>query len=277
MNGVQLAAALREGRRVYGTAILSTSPVWPAMIARTGADFVFIDTEHIPIPRDTLTWMCRSFSALGIVPIVRTPAPDPYQACMALDSGAVGVVAPYLESVDQVIELRGAAKFRPLKGQRLERALAGEESLEPALVSFLREHNQDRLLIVNIESIAGIEALDDILKVPDLAAILVGPHDLSINMGLPEQYEHPDYNAAVRTIIQKSRAAGVGVGVHFSEGIERELVWAKEGANLIVHASDMALVEQGLRRDFERFRRELGDPGAPRRQGPPTPSAPDVV
>jgi 4-hydroxy-2-oxoheptanedioate aldolase len=72
------------------------------MIAQVGLDFVFIDTEHVPIDRPGLAWMCRAYDALGLAPIVRIPAPDPYLACQVLDAGATGVVAPYLETVIEI-------------------------------------------------------------------------------------------------------------------------------------------------------------------------------
>jgi staphyloferrin B biosynthesis citrate synthase len=259
MNGAELRQALREGRRVYGTCVVSTSPQWPAMIAGTGLDFVFIDTEHIPIERDRLSWMCQTFRTLGLPPIVRIPKPDPYIACMALDGGASGVVAPYMESVDEVHELRGAVKYRPLKGQRLERVLDGTEALDETLSAYIANHNKHNLCIVNIESVPAIAALDDLLAVPDVDALLIGPHDLSINLGIPEQYADPRFTDAVKEIVDKGRSAGVGVGFHYSFGIEQSMAWAELGANLIVHSSDYFIVRDTLSADIRRFREAMGD------------------
>ena len=87
----------------------------------------------------------------------------------------------------------------------------------------------------------------------------MGPHDLSINLGIPEQYDHPDFLAAISTIISKSRAADVGVGIHFFMSIDQEIEWSKQGANLIMHSSDIVLVRNTLAADLKRFREELGD------------------
>jgi 2-keto-3-deoxy-L-rhamnonate aldolase RhmA len=259
MNGAELAQALHSGRRVYGTCVVSPSPSWPPMIAGVGLDFVFIDTEHVAIGRETLSWMCRTYSAHGLALIVRIPKPDPYQACTALDGGAAGVIAPYLESVDQVRDLRGAVKLRPLKGQRLQQALRDAGALEHEVHSYLAARNAGRLMIINIESVPALEALDDMLGVPGIDAVLVGPHDLSINLGIPEQYSDPLFSEAISTIIRKTRAANVGVGIHYSSGIAKEIAWAQEGANLIVHSSDVALVHDALRRDLARFHSALDD------------------
>ena len=150
-------------------------------------------------------------------------------------------------------------KYRPLKGARLEHVLDGKEALEPELQIYLEKYNANNLCIVNIESVPAIEALDAILKVPDVDAILVGPHDLSISLGVPENYIHPKFTAAMKTIIEKSRAAGIGVGYHFSFGLDTAIEWAKMGATFIVHSTDLFLVRDALQRELGQFQSSLGE------------------
>ena len=123
MHDKSLIKLLQANQRIYGTAIISSSPVWSSALSPAGLDFVFLDTEHIPLDRKTLSWMCQTYNAQGLVPIVRIPKPDPFKACMVLDGGARGIIAPYIESEEQVRVLVGATKMRPLKGKRLERIL----------------------------------------------------------------------------------------------------------------------------------------------------------
>lgn len=259
MNGVELKAAMRAGKRVYGTCVVSPSPLWPAMIAGAGLDFVFIDTEHIPLDRTQVSWMCQAFSARNLAPIVRIPSPDPYEACKVLDGGASGVVAPYLEEIADIQALRGAVKYRPLKGRRLQHVLSGESPLDENLRDYLGGYASDKLMVVNVESTPAIEALDDILDVPDIDALLVGPHDLSISLGIPEQYQHPTFTKAITCIIDKGRSRGVGVGFHYSFGIQDAVSWARAGANFIVHSTDYFLVRDALRQDLNIFRDALGE------------------
>lgn len=261
MNGRALSKALRAGARVYGTLIVSTSPHWLAAVKSTNLDFVFIDTEHIPIGRETLAWMCQAYRASGLPPIVRIASPDPYQATVALDGGACGVLAPYIETPEQVSQLVGAVKLRPLKGRRLIETLRGQALAEP-LASYIKERNADNLLFINIESVPALERLDEILRVPGIDAVQVGPHDLSCSLGVPEDYAHPRFEEAIQTIIRKSRAQGLGVGVHYWGGLADELRWARAGANLIVHSGDISLFAETLRADLNRFRAEFGDVAA---------------
>jgi 4-hydroxy-2-oxoheptanedioate aldolase len=123
MDGREIIRSLRDGRRVYSSAIVAMSPLWPSLAKQCGIDFVFVDTEHIPLDRQTLSWICQTYQALGLPPVVRIPCNDPFEACKVLDAGAEGVIGPYVETADQVRALVGAVKLRPLKGRRLQEAL----------------------------------------------------------------------------------------------------------------------------------------------------------
>jgi 4-hydroxy-2-oxoheptanedioate aldolase len=260
MNGHDFRNALKSGKFVYGMMLVSRSPKFAEAIAGIGMDYIFIDTEHIDVDRTTLSWMCRAYSALNIAPIVRIPSPDPYTASTVLDGGAEGIIIPYTESVEQVKALVGAVKYKPLKGKRLENFLNGTEELEPTLLAYLENANRSRSVIVNIESIPAMKALDDILKVPGLDGILIGPHDLSCSLGVPEQYTNPVYEAAVREILSKGRKAGVGAGihVHYAGDINQEIGFCRDtGANFVVHHSDILSFTIAMKKDLAVLRAGL--------------------
>jgi 4-hydroxy-2-oxoheptanedioate aldolase len=217
-------------------------------------DFVLIDTEHIPVDRNEVAMLCQVYNAIGLTTLVRIPCPDPYLACMAKDAGAKGIIAPYVEDVAQILRMVGATKYRPLKGKRLERVLEGVEKLEPQVQAYLDEYNEGSICLVNIESLPAIDNLSALLDVPGLDAVIVGPHDLSINMGLPEQYDHPDFENRVRTIIRQTREKGLAAGVHFPCHPDLHIKWIKEGANIVVHGSDMFLFIKKLNEDMARMK-----------------------
>ncbi|MCP4642782.1 MAG: aldolase [bacterium] len=259
MTGNEIRNALHSGQRVYATSIVSPSPMWPSVVGGAGLDFVFLDTEHVPQDRTTLSWMCRLYAAAGMPPVVRIPSPDPFEACKVLDGGACGIIAPYVESADQVRAMVGATRLRPLKGARLAEALKDPDTLEPGLRAYLDERNANTILIVNIESVPAMEDLDAILDVPGLDAVLIGPHDLSCSLGIPEQFWSAEFNEAVEEIVTRARAKGVGAGVHFWADTKLEIQWAKAGANLMMHSSDVSILSQGLERELNELRTALGD------------------
>ncbi|MCK4679137.1 MAG: hypothetical protein KAT48_13470 [Bacteroidales bacterium] len=256
MTGNEFRQALKNGKSVYGTMIVSPSPRWMDVIGQLDLDFVFVDTEHIAIDRHQLSWMCHAYAGKGIVPVVRIPSPDPYQACMALDGGAKGIVAPYVETINEVQQLRGAIKHRPLKGKKLSDYLDGKRELEPELMEYLKKYNEDHVFIINVESQTAIDNLDEILKVPGLDAVLIGPHDLSCNLGVPEQYDHQKFKAAVEDIITRARKAGIGAGIHvfYDDSVKHELEWAEKGANLILHSGDINRFAQTMHDDIIKLR-----------------------
>jgi len=251
---------LRGGDLLLGTLVVSPSPLWPRALEGSGLDFVFIDTEHIALDRVQVSWMCQTYARMGLPPIVRIPSPDPYEATKMLDGGAAGIIAPYIETVEQAQALRGAVKLRPIKGGRLAERLSGKP-FEPELESYVRGRN-GQALILNIESVPAIRALDEILAVPDLDAVLIGPHDLSCSLGVPEQYHHPKFREVVRTIFQKARAASIAAGIHFWGDLELEAEFVREGANLLIHSSDISLFQKHLAAEMGEMKRLLGvEPG----------------
>jgi len=260
MQALPLRQAMRSGQRVYGTLVSAPATLWVGMTEGAALDFVFIDTEHIPNDRQTLSWMCHAYRAIDLPPIVRVPEPDAYEACKVLDGGAAGIIFPYTETIEQVRQLVGACRYRPLKGARLQAALDDPQSLEPELRTYLEERNAGSIAVANIESVPAIENLDELLAIEGLDAVLIGPHDLSCSLGIPEQYDDPRFDQAVRTIFSKARAAGKGAGIHyFQEGLEAEVEWVKAGGNFIVHAGDVHFYRQTLQREIDSLRKSLGD------------------
>lgn len=240
MNGKEISKAIRSGKRVYGSLVMSTSPKWAAEIGKLGMDFVFIDTEHVPMDRAQVSWMCQTYKALNLAPVVRISSPDPFKACEMLDGGATGIITPYTETVQQVKDLVGAVKYRPLKGKKLYDVLDGKIKLDQKTDEYLKKWNEGNLLFLNIESVPAMEALEEILAVPGIDGIIIGPHDLSINLGIPEEYQSEDFERAVGEIIRKARAHNLGAGNHYSFGMEREIGWIREyDMNIILDGNDL--------------------------------------
>ncbi len=256
---MDLLQKLKNGQNVYGTCFTSISPGWPLVFKKAGLDFAFIDTEHTAVNRADMARMCQIMQAYGITPIVRIPSPDPYLACQCIDGGAKGVIAPYLESVDQIRELVGATKFRPLKGEVLQKVLNGEQVLSVEMKAYLDNYNKGNICIANIESVPAMNNLDALLSVPGLDAVFIGPHDLSISLGIPEQYDHPEFEKAVKHIIHTTRKKGLSIAIHFSLEPGRQAKWVREGVNMVVHSTDIALFGQKLNADISAIKKAVGD------------------
>ena len=258
MNPSELRKILYEGERiVLGTCVVSPSTKWPGLIADCGLDFVFIDTEHIALNRETVSWMCRTYTSMGLPPLVRIPTQDPDDATVVLDDGAAGVIIPYVEQPEVVRSMVGASKMRPLKGRRLREALNGED-LDPELRTYIENHNDGHILLTNIESVPAMENLDMILAEKGLDCVLIGPHDLSTSLGVPEQYDHPRFLEACALILGKARAAGIGAGIHHWLPPQKQMQFVEMGANLLIHKADAIFVSEGLGNEVSQLRNLLG-------------------
>ncbi len=238
---------------------MSDSSLWPTAVKQSGIDFVFIDTEHIPIGREKLSNMCQIYKATGLPPIVRIPSPDPFEACKVLDGGAVGIMAPYVESVDQVKALVGATKLRPLKGKKLDALLNNSQNIGHTLDSYIRARCENNVLWINIESVEAVEKLDKLLSVPGLDGVVIGPHDLSCSMEVPEDYTNPKFEKMVKKIIKQTREKNLPIGIHFSEEAEMQIKWANVGTNIILQSSDISLFGKALKNDVDKIRQGLDE------------------
>ena len=143
----------------------------------------------------------------------------------------------------------GAAKWRPLKGELVRKAVDSGEFPSQATKDYLEARNRNNVCIVGIESVPAIENLENILKVGGIDAIFVGPNDLSITLGIPDQYDHPDYEAALREIISKCQAAGVPTLIHH-QTVDLTVKWLQEGARFVLYSSDARSMHNAYRDEF---------------------------
>jgi len=157
--------------------------------------------------------------------------------------------------------------LRPFKGARLASALATGSVDGDEIAAYIKKGGEQRALVLNIESQAAIDNLENMLA-PELEvdAVLIGPHDLSCNLGIPEQYGHPKFQEAVKTIFSKARAAGVGAIIHhigelFGPGMQNSDAgqFIKWGCNNVVTGGDLAFFLKGLKDAVAEIRSTSGE------------------
>ena len=251
---------------MYGTLITSTSPKMFDLVINLGLDFVFLCTEHISYNPETLSWMCRAYKTAGINPVVRILEPDPFLATQALDAGARAILVPYTEKTEDVYDLVGAVKYRPLKGIKLKKILYGDEKPSPDLEAYLKAYNNDHTLLLNIESPTAVSNMDDFFSIrsadgPGVDGIIIGPHDLFVSYEMPEKFRIKEYLDLSCQIIRKARAGGVAAGCHSGSrgSLDLQIEWTKAGANIIIHSSDILLFADKLQYDLNCIRKVKGE------------------
>jgi len=254
MNGEEIRQILKNGGKVYGTMLcMCQNPRWAGTLAGTGLDYVIIDTEHSAFSRSEVAELCHSFSRAGITPIVRVPIPSSHYVTMALDGGAQGVLVPYCESISQVKEAVAAARYRPLKGVLAEMAIDIGELPSEETKQYLERMNKGNVVMIGIESTPALMNLEEILAVDGIDVIFIGPNDLSISMGIPNQYTHPDFDTAIQRVIRTCDTHNVAVAIHLFD-LQLAAKWVKEGMRFVLHSMDTHTLREGFRHDFNELR-----------------------
>ena len=259
MAGIDLRNKLEGGGIVYGTMLsLSRNPRWARAIGQLQFDYVIIDNEHSAYSRGEVADFIAAINTTGTTSIIRVPIPSSHYVTMALDAGAHGVLVPYCETVEEVKEVIGAARWRPLKGALVDRVLETGEFPSEASKEYLQERNRNTVVMIGIESVTAAENLEEILKIDGIDAIFVGPNDMSITMGIPDQYDHPDFEEMLRFVIRTSAARNIPVAVHL-QSVELSTKWIREGVRFVLHKTDVGALHEGFRRDFDLLRQAGGE------------------
>jgi 2-keto-3-deoxy-L-rhamnonate aldolase RhmA len=236
-------AALKAGKTVVGSGLgAAANPVVVRILANAGYDFLFIDTEHNLIAPDMMLYVVQMARACGISPIIRPNDNEYHLVASALDSGADGLIVPRIETVEQAQRLVSYAKYPPL-GVRGCGGTAFFDYKSPNWGEGLPWLNEQTLIAPQVESVKAIENLDKILDIPGIDAIIVGPQDLSISLGVPGQHNHPTEVAAIERVIAICKAHKKPCGIVVASG-ELAKPWVEKGMRLVVAGGDAIMIAQ---------------------------------
>lgn len=197
--------ALREDRAAVGLLSSIPSPLMVEMIGYAGFDFVVLDMEHGRVDPQTLEDMIRAAECADITPLVRVS--EPGQILHVLDGGAQGVILPHVCSAGQAERAVRAAHYHPLGTRGISGGrTTGFGTLD--LAEYIKRTNNEIMVGVMIEDRAGVDAIDEIARVPGVDLVIEGAVDLSQSYGVPTQLAHPSVTAAIRRIAEACRDAG---------------------------------------------------------------------
>lgn len=237
--------ALQEGRSVIGTMIAELrQPSVVQLLANAGFDFVIIDNEHGAFNIETIADLTRMAVYVGITPIVRIPDLTYPHIAQTLDAGAQGLMAPRISSAQQVREVVQMMKYPPvgLRGSALSRGYTRFKS--GPVVETMASANLETLLIVQIETRGAIENIEEIAATPGVDVTLIGPNDLSIALGVPDQQDHPTMQAAIQKMIDACQRHGVFPAIHIND-LKLAVRWAKQGMRLVSSNAEIGLLVKG--------------------------------
>ena len=261
MNAIELKERLQGGGMVFGcmfSAIGTTR--FKGALAGSTLDYVVIDTEHGSRDRKEIQELCGMLREIDITPIVRVPVPMAHWVAMALDAGAAGVLVPYCETVEEVQETVATAKWHPLKGEYLRRAVTEGVLPSEATEQYLRNRRRESIVIIGIESEPGQRNLDAILDVGDIDGIFIGPNDMTTSLGIPDENKNEKYLDVVRDIVARSEARNVPVMVHH-QTVEDSLAAIGLGARFVLHGTDGRFMQVAMQDQFRELREAAAERG----------------
>tara|TARA_B100000809_G_scaffold250924_1_gene283885 strand:+ start:462 stop:1211 length:750 start_codon:yes stop_codon:yes gene_type:complete len=203
---------LRSGKTVVGTAGSVVGDM--AMLADTGFDFLLFDTQHTPVEIKQLNPAILATKGKKAKSIVRVSGNKPDLICFALDAGAMGIIVPMVNTKEEAEAMVRACKYSP-DGDRSHSGPRGEFGEAADYRSYLDMVNEELLIIPMIETKQAIENLDEILSVPGIDVLLIGPSDLSIELEVPLDYTSKTYQEGLDTIAAACKRHGVVPGMYF--------------------------------------------------------------
>lgn len=247
----QFKAALSSDRGALGLFMISTDPAFVEAAGYAGYDFVLLDMEHGTTTFQTLPHLIRAANAVGVCPVVRVPRGSDIWIDQALDVGAGALMIPQIDTAEQARAAVSAAKFSPIGTRGACRFVrsAGFGAI-PGSEYFSRA--QDTMVILQAEGTRAVENLEEILDVPGVDVVFVGPYDLSASLGHVGEIDHPDVTACIRRIISAAERKGIKVGC-FADTVEGGIRWRDLGVRFIGYSCDTHLFLQAARADVTAF------------------------
>jgi 4-hydroxy-2-oxoheptanedioate aldolase len=250
-NAVKLAIA--EGKMALGIGVQTNSPDMVEMAAAANFDFVYLDFEHGSFGFDSAVHLIRAAEASGITPLVRVPDHTPSFIMRMLDAGAMGVIVPNVKSAAEAKSVVSAAKYTWNSNGGSRGACPGTRATWHQVrdwADFSIASNKETSVWLLLESPEALQAVDEIVKVPGVDAIMLGPFDLAHAVALPGQTTHEVVIKACREISAKARNSGVEVVWTMFSGSrareEQELI-ATMDARIVIAGTDRRIVMTALR------------------------------
>jgi 4-hydroxy-2-oxoheptanedioate aldolase len=216
------------------------SPNVAELLAHAGFDWLVVETEHNGLDSAEVEHMLMAMNGTDAIPLVRVPSAAPVFIQRALDMGALGIVVPMVHSAAEVDAIVCATRYPP----------QGTRSFGPLRASRYTLDNQDYFTRVNdnvlvvciLETKEAVDHLEDILAVPGIDALFLGPFDLCLSLGLdPMKQPHPEIESIIRRALALCRQHGIAMGM--GAGTPEELrARQAQGVTMLGYGPDYAML-----------------------------------
>jgi 2-dehydro-3-deoxyglucarate aldolase/4-hydroxy-2-oxoheptanedioate aldolase len=234
--------ALKAGKVQYGCnlgQIRSQDVV--KIVAQAGFHWSFVDMEHGGYALETVQDICRIAQTVNFAPIVRVPELHYSHVARALDVGAAGIMFPRVESPELLRDAVSWTRFPPMGTRGFGLTPFHFEHRPLTMVQQMEEINANTIVALQIETKRAFEAREELLSVGNIDAVMVGPSDLSISLGVPGEYEHPKMVETIEAIRDTCNAKGIAPGIHV-RSTKLARFWKERGMRFLSCSSETAML-----------------------------------
>lgn len=249
-----LKRRLLANELTIGSWISLGHPAIAEIMAGAGFDWLVVDLEHSVIDLRVAEELIRTIDLKGCTPLVRLTSNDRNQIKRVMDAGAHGVVVPMVNSADEARQAVAAVKYPP-KGVRGV-GLARAQAYGAAFRRYKEWVASESIVVVQIEHIDAVNAIEEILQVEGVDAFIVGPYDLTGSMGIPGEFDDPRFERAMGNILEAGRKHRVPGGIHI---VEPDLLQLKqridEGYRFLAYSVDIRMLDVLSRQAVNQLRR----------------------
>lgn len=252
---MNLRDLFNSGTPTLGAWCSTPSSFTAELMGRAGFDWICIDTQHGLVEYEQLLPMLQAITASGIPSLVRVPWNEPAQIMKALDAGAHGIIVPMVNSADDAARAVGACRYPP----------DGYRSWGPIRASLAapgytpETGSRNAVCVIQVETAEAVDRVDDILSVPGVDAVYVGPADLAVSAGLAPtfQVEDPAHERLISTILHACLKHQLVPGVHCTDP-GAVIRWREQGFRMLTVGSDVSFLRKAASDALQAIR----DPGA---------------
>lgn len=245
---------LKAGECVYGTSLEDClDPEMTMVLAASGLDFFFVDTEHCTATFAQIQGLCRAGRSASLIPLVRVTQNVPHLLSRTADVGAMGIIIPRVHSAEDARAAIQALKFPPLgrRGYGLRTTITDLQG-GPAAQQ-VESCNRESMVVLQIESKQGLEAVESIAAVPGVDALFIGPYDLTLSMGIIEQFDNPIFWQAVDRVFQAATHNGIAAGLQ-TGNMDLLLEARKRGGRFLMYSSDTGVLLSGYKQAMKQLK-----------------------
>lgn len=257
MRKNKIRESLNNLKPVVGTMIQElSSPFVVHALNNANFDFAYVDMEHGRFGMESAIDLIQVLRLSDVSPFVRVPDNQYHFIARLVDAGAEGVMIPRVETRQQVEAAVQALRYPPIGQRGLAVARGQNNYARQNSLEFAEQANRENMLIVQIESVAAVENVEEIVSTPGVDVALIGPGDLSLSLGITLNMEDPKMVAAIEKVVAACQKYNVQIGLHV--GDTKALgVWSKRGILLLSGGADLDLLLDGAMRLGKTIRDEV--------------------